>query len=237
VNDSGNPAKLRSGAPGRRAAGEYFNPSKNYALRRRPPSDATYWLFGVLELPELPVELPLELPELPLLEPAPLVLGEVGELGDVVELLPPLAAPLLPVLLLPLAPEPDLLKCASHSERDTWPSLFLSTEEKLGVEALLLEPDIPPLEPLVLEPPEAALPDDLEVSDEPDELLPEAAGEDDEPDEPEELLPDAAGEDDELPPDAAGEDEDEELCATATLDSANNAAAVAALRTLSFNMR
>jgi hypothetical protein len=76
------------------------------------------------------------------------------------------------------------------------------------------------LEPLVLEPPEAALPDDLEVSDEPDELL-----------------PDAAGEDDELPPDAAGEDEDEELCATATLDSANNAAAVAALRTLSFNMR
>jgi hypothetical protein len=192
----------------------------------------------VLELPELPVELPLELPEpmLPLLEPAPLVpLGEVVELGDVVELLPPLAAPLLP--LLPLAPEPDLLKCASHSERDTWPSLFLSTEEKLGVEELLLEPDAPPLEPLVLEPPEAALPEDLEVSDEPDELLPEAAGEDDEPDEPDELLPDAAGEDDELPPDAAGEDEDEELCATATLDSANNAAAVAALRTLSFNMR
>jgi hypothetical protein len=192
----------------------------------------------VLELPELPVELPLELPEpmLPLLEPAPLVpLGEVVELGDVVELLPPLAAPLLP--LLPLAPEPDLLKCASHSERDTWPSLFLSTEEKLGVEELLLEPDAPPVEPLVLEPPEAALPEDLEVSDEPDELLPEAAGEDDEPDEPDELLPDAAGEDDELPPDAAGEDEDEELCATATLDSANNAAAVAALRTLSFNMR
>lgn len=65
-------------------------------------------------------ELPLELPEpmLPLLEPEPLVLGEVGEvgeLGDVVELgddvlglLPPLAAP-----------EPDLLKCASHSARDT----------------------------------------------------------------------------------------------------------------------
>ena len=85
---------------------------------------------------------------------------------------------------------------------------------------LLLEPDIPLLEPLVLEPPEAALPDDLEVSDEPDELLPDAAGEDDEP-----------------LPDADGEDEDEELCATATLDSANNAAAVAALRTLSFNMR
>ena len=73
-------------------------------------------------MPELPVELPLELPEpmLPLLEPEPLVLGEVGELGDGVELgdvlglLPPLAAPLLP-----LAPELDLLKCASHSARDT----------------------------------------------------------------------------------------------------------------------
>jgi hypothetical protein len=171
-------------------------------------------VLGVLELPEPPVELPLELPEpmLPLLEPAPLVLGEVGALGDVVELLPPLAAPL------PLAPEPDLLKCASHSARDTWPSLFLSTEEKLGVE--VLEPDAP-LEPLVLEPPEAALPDDLEVSDEPDELLPDAAGED----EDEEPLPEAAGVD------------DEELCATATLDSANSAAAVAALRTLSFNMR
>ena len=75
----------------------------------------------------------------------------------------------------------------------------------------------------MLEPPEAALPDDLEVSEEPDELLPEAAGADDE--EPDEL------------PDAAGEDEDEELCATATLDSANSAAAVAALSTFSFNMR
>lgn len=128
------------------------------------------------------------------------------ELGDEVELLPPLAAP-----------EPDLLKCASHSERDTWPSLFLSTEEKLGSDELLLEPDMPPLEPLLLEPPDAALPEDLEVSDEPDELL-----------------PDAAGEDEDEPPDAAGEDEDEELCATATLDSANSAAAVAALRTLSF---
>ena len=83
-------------------------------------------------------------------------------------------------------------------------------------------PDVPLLlEPLVLEPPEAALPDDLELSDEPDELLPDAAGED---------------VDGELLPDAAGEDEDE-LCATATLDSANSAAAVAALKTLSFNMR
>src|SRR5688500_20088975 len=102
--------------------------------------------------------MPLELPELPLLEPAPLVLGEVVELGDVVELLPPLAAP-----------EDDLLKCASHSERDTWPSLLVSTEEKLGLDELLLEPDMPLLEPVLLEPPDAALPD-LEVSDEPDEL-------------------------------------------------------------------
>ena len=152
----------------------------------------TYFVFEVL--PELPVELPDELP-LELLGVG-VELGEVVELGDEVELLlPPLAAP-----------EPDLLKCASHSERDTWPSLFLSTEEKLGSDELLLEPDMPPLEPLLLEPPDAALPEDLEVSDEPDELL----------------------------PDAAGEDEDEELCATATLDSANSAAAVAALRTLSF---
>src|SRR5688500_16227762 len=140
---------------------------------------------------------------LPLLEPAPLEpLGEVVELGDEVELLlPPLAAP-----------EPDLLKCASHSERDTWPSLFLSTEEKSGLDELLLEPDIPPLEPLLepvlLEPPDAALPEDLEVSDEPDELLPDAAGEDEEPEAPDEPLPDAAGEDeDELLPDAAGADE------------------------------
>lgn len=175
------------------------------------------------------MELPLELPEpmLPLLEPAPLplgeVLGDVVELGDVLGLLPPLAAP-----------ELDLLKCASHSERDTCPSLLVSTEEKLGAEELLLEPDVPPAEPLVLEPPEAALPD-LEVSDEPDELLPDAAGEDGD----DELLPDAAGADepDELLPEAAGEDEDDELCATATLDSANSAAAVAALTTLSFNMR
>lgn len=193
-------------------------------LRRRPPSGETYFVFEVL--PELPLELPE--PVLPPLDPLELgegvELGEVVELGDEVELLlPPLAAP-----------EPDLLKCASHSERDTWPSLFLSTEEKLGSDELLLEPDMPPLEPLLLEPPDAALPEDLEVSDEPDELLPDAAGEDEEPEEPDEPLPDAAGEDEELLPDAAGADEDEELCATATLDSANSAAAVAALRTLSF---
>ena len=115
----------------------------------------------------------------------------------------------------------------------------MSTDEKLGVEEELLEPDVPLEEPLVLDPPEAALPDDL--SEEPDELLPDAAGEDDEPlleaaGADDELLPDAAGADGELLPDAAGADEDDELCATATLDSANSAAAVAALRTLSFNI-
>jgi hypothetical protein len=165
----------------------------------------------VFELPA-PVE-PLELPEpmLPLLEPEPPVLlpGVVGEVGDVVELL-------LPVPAL----EPDLLKCASHSEREIWPSLFASTDEKLGLDELLLEPDMPLDEPLLLEPPEAALPDE-DLSAEPDELLPDAAGEDDE----EPLLPDAEGVD------------DDELCATATLDSANSAAAVAALRTLSFSIR
>ena len=61
-----------------------------------------------LELPELGLVLEPELlpPELP--EPMPLP-GDVGDVGDVV--------------LLPLAPvpalEPDLLKCASHSARET----------------------------------------------------------------------------------------------------------------------
>jgi hypothetical protein len=138
-----------------------------------------------------PPELPLELPEPMLPEP---VAGEL--LGEVVELpeVPPLAAP-----------EPDLLKCASHSERDTCPSLLLSTAEKFGVEALepeLALPDRPPLEP----------------------------------DAPELLLPDADGVDE-------GEEEDlsllvldEELCATATLDSANRAAAVAAVNTFILSM-
>jgi hypothetical protein len=166
----------------------------------------------VVELPEL---LPLELPEpmLPLLEPE-LGVGVGVVLGEVVDELPevpPLAAP-----------EPDLLKCASHSERETCPSLLVSTDEKLGVDVLepaLALPDRPPLEPDALEPdaPELLLP-------EAPELLP--------------LLPDADG------VDVDGEDEDlsllvldEELCATATLDSANSAAAVAALNTFSLSMR
>jgi hypothetical protein len=92
---------------------------------------------------------------MPLLEPE---LGAVGVLGAVVEL------PLVPPLA---APAPDLSKWASHSERETWPSLLVSIAEKLGAELLALL---------------------------------------------------------------------DELCARATLDSANNAAAVAALTTLSLNI-
>jgi hypothetical protein len=87
--------------------------------------------------------------------------------------------------------------------------LFLSTAEKLGAELLAPELLVPELLP-----PEDDAPDDPDMPDEPPALL----------------------------PDAAGEDEDlsllleEEPAATATLDSANSAAAVAALRSLRFNM-
>jgi hypothetical protein len=92
----------------------------------------------------LVVELPEELPLL-----GGVVLDEsLGEvlLGELLELELPL--PLMPEEELPpedvlpeapLAPElePDLSKCASHSERDTCPSPFLSTDEKLGDDELL----------------------------------------------------------------------------------------------------
>jgi hypothetical protein len=171
---------------------------------------------------------PPELPEPMLPEPDPPVLE------------PPVLEPLLPAPVLgvgdaglaPLAPVPaldpalSLLKWASHSEREIWPSLFVSTAEKLGAEALdaLPEPDKPPPE-LELVPPDAALPPEDDVPDEPLDM----------PDEPL----------DELPPAAEGDDDeglsalvllDEELCASATLESANSAAAVAALKTLSFNI-
>jgi hypothetical protein len=136
--------------------------------------------------------LPLELGELLLLleEPMPLELG-------VLELELPLVDP---PELEPLE-ELDLLKYASHSLRDTWPSLFVSTVEKLG--AMLLE-EAPPLAP-----PLDALPP-LDMPDEPDEPLePVALGEDDEP-EPE-----------------APVDDDPELCAIDTLAIAKSAAAVA----------
>jgi len=174
----------------------------------------------------VPVLLPLELPEpmLPELlpdEPDELpLLGAVVLLGEVVELLP---------LVPPLdAPELDLLKCASHSAREIWPSLLVSTDEKLGAELLelLLPPDrLPPELEL---PPEAALPDE---PDEPDDMP-------DEPDEPEEPPLEADGVEEELPlaevpPDVP----EDELCATATLESANSAAAVAALKSFNFIVR
>jgi hypothetical protein len=89
----------------------------------------------VVELPD-----PVAPPEAPL----PGVLG-------VVVLLPEPVAPELE--LLPLAPEPDLLKWASHSEREICPSLLVSTDEKVGADMLELAPldDIPD-EPLELEP-------------------------------------------------------------------------------------
>jgi hypothetical protein len=117
-----------------------------------------------------------------------LLLGEDDEL-PLLPLVPPLEAPL-----------DDLLKYASHSVRDTWPSLFVSTEVKLGEDELAL---LAPEAPLELE---SELLDDGEL----------------------ELEPDADGVD--------GEDDDEELCATATLDSAKSAAAVAALMTFMFNI-
>lgn len=110
------------------------------------------------------------------LEPLPLLLGEpvlgelvLGELGDVVLLLPPVAPP----LLLPLAEESDL-KCASHSAREIWPSLFASTAEKLG--AALLDA------PALLDMPEDpdAPEDGVALCEDLSELLPEAPV-DDEP--------------------------------------------------------
>ena len=191
--------------------------------------------------------LPDELGE-ELLEPMPLLLGELellpDELGDEVlgdELLGEL---LLGELLLDVPPLeelllPDLLKYASHSEREIEPSLFLSTDENDGVE----------LDEL-LAPPEALGEDDEEDELGEDELGEAALGED------EELL----GEDDELllgedelleaPPEALPEDllslalglellglELEEplvLCAAATPASAKSAAAVA--ETTTFNI-
>lgn len=109
---------------------------------------------------EPPLDWPLELPELleplgegvgVLLEPdAPLEEEPLEEDDGVCE------------LVLPLAPE-DAPKWASHSARDTLPSLFLSTAEKLGVDedAPALELMPPELElglELELEPPEAAEP-------------------------------------------------------------------------------
>jgi hypothetical protein len=175
-------------------------------------------------LPVLPLLLPLEpvLPLAPLLlpEPMPLLLG-------LVVLLEPEAPPLdeLPPAppVAPLELEPDL-KWASHSERDTCPSLLVSTVVKLGAELdapELLLSALPPLDELPV-----ALGEELdELGVELDELPPLEA-----PDAPDAPL---------LLPVALGEDEDlsllleDELCAIDTLASANSAAAVAVV--ISFN--
>jgi hypothetical protein len=160
----------------------------------------------------LPVLLPLELPDpMPPLEP---VLGEVGDFGSVLgEVL------VLPLVLPVPAPELDLLKWASHSAREICPSLLVSTDEKVGAVVLVLPlPDRPP----------------LELLDEPPVVPPAAAPPlDDVPDEPLELEPDAAGEDEDLSLPVVLDDE---LWAAATPDSANSAAAVATLTNLSFNI-
>ena len=184
---------------------------------------------------------PLLVPEPELELPMPLLLGEDGLLGDGLLL----GELLLGELLLEVPPLeelellPDLLKYASHSCREIDPSLFLSTDENVGVELLEL-----------LAPPEA-----LGEDDEEDELGEAALGED------EELL---LGEDEllEAPPEALPEDlllsvalgleelllpedllsvalglEDlllSVLCADATPASAKSAAAVAVTTTLNF---
>lgn len=207
---------------GGRAACALYKPFEELQLRTQGPASPLKLAYC-----DFPVELPELEPELPLLEPEPMpplldpLLG--GVLGDVVGL--------GEVLLLPLAPapapvlEPDLLKCASHSAREIWPSLFVSTDEKLGDEELELvaPPESPPLEPDVALPPDAALPPE---DDAPEDGVVELAP----------LEPEAAGADDDDDLSAPLVLLDEELCASVTPDSANNAAAVAALRTLSFNI-
>lgn len=108
----------------------------------------------LLPVPELGCLGAVVLPDAPLL-------GELllGVLLEVLPLVPPLEA----------APAPDFLKCASHSSREIWPSLFLSTDEKLGA-WLLAPPEAPAFG--ALEAPPAAL-----LSDLPAALAPEDAPE------------------------------------------------------------
>ena len=179
----------------------------------------------------------------------PLLLGEVellpDELGDELLLGEPVLGELLlgELLLVPPLEElllPDLLKAASHSCREIDPSLFLSTEENVGVELLEL-----------LAPPDALGEDDEDDELGEDELGEAALGEDEELlGEDEELL---LGEDEllEAPPEALPEDlllsvalgleldeplglaldEPLVLCAAATPASAKSAAAVAVTTT------
>ena len=100
---------------------------------RRGPRAHYFWqsyLLGVVELPVLGVglgDLVVE-PDEPDVLPLPIEPDEPDE-----EL--PLE---LGLLVLPLELESDLLKCLSHSAREIWPSLLVSTDEKLGCELLLM---------------------------------------------------------------------------------------------------
>jgi hypothetical protein len=121
----------------------------------------------LVELPELPPIEP-ELGDLVLDEPEPIEPVDEPDEPDVPDELLPEVLPLVPEVL-PL--ELDLLKCASHSERETWPSLLVSTDEKLGADELPLELE---LGELVLDDPPAAPVDDLpldELDGEADEPL------------------------------------------------------------------
>jgi hypothetical protein len=95
---------------------------------------------------------PLELPEL--LEPLGAGVGVLLEPEAPLEDEPLEEDDGVCELVLPLAPE-DAPKWASHSARDTLPSLFLSTAEKLGVVEDAPEVELMPPE---LEPPDAAEP-------------------------------------------------------------------------------
>jgi hypothetical protein len=80
-------------------------------------------------------------------EPDPVAPLEAPLLGEVLGEVVLLSEPVAPEL------EPDLLKCASHSEREIWPSLLVSTDEKVGAAVLeLVLPDDIPDEPLEPEP-------------------------------------------------------------------------------------
>ncbi|HET7297651.1 MAG TPA: hypothetical protein VFI89_02960 [Burkholderiales bacterium] len=75
-------------------------------------------------------------------EPDPVAPLEAPLLGDVLGEVVLLPEPVAPEL------EPDLLKCASHSEREIWPSLLVSTDENVGAAMLeLVLPDDIPDEP------------------------------------------------------------------------------------------
>ena len=113
-------------------------------------------VLGDLVVEPLDEPEPIEPDELPLVEPE--VLPEEPVEPD--ELVPPLELE-----------EPDLLKCASHSARVIWPSLLVSTDEKLGALELLDEP-LGELADELDEPPAAPVDGELDEADgvEDDEL-------------------------------------------------------------------